>query len=94
MIEVLIIMVLGSCLGFLIRKKSKLIAINDKLIMIAIFVLLFFMGISIGANRKIMSNLPVLGLKSLLIAISGVVGSIVVSYFVYKLFFTAKKIQE
>ena len=91
MIQVSVVMVLGGFVGFLIRKRAKLIAINDKLIMIAIFVLLFFMGISIGGNHKIMSNLPVLGLKSLIIAIGGVLGSAVVSYFIYKLFFKTKK---
>ena len=91
MIQVLVVMVLGGFVGFLIRKRAKLITINDKLIMIAIFVLLFFMGISIGSNSEIMCNLPVLGLKSLIVAIGGVFGSAVVSFFVYKLFFATKK---
>jgi len=91
MIIVVAIMTIGILFGYFIRNKSLLIKINDRLIMWAIYLLLFVLGITIGANEIIMKNLPMLGLKALAITIGGVVGSIALGWFTYVRFFKNKE---
>jgi uncharacterized membrane protein YbjE (DUF340 family) len=91
MIIVVTIMTAGIVLGYLIRSKTLWIKINDKLIMWAIYLLLFVLGITIGANEIIMKSLPTLGLKALAITIGGIFGSISLAWFTYIQFFKNKE---
>lgn len=91
MLTVVAIMTAGMLVGFLIRKKSMLIKVNDKLIMYAIYLLLFILGLSIGANEVIMKNLPTLVLKALALTLGGVIGSILLAWFTYVRFFKSKE---
>lgn len=87
MLTVVIIMISGIVVGYLIRSFGKLVKTNEKLTTWAIYVLLFLMGISIGANKSIMSSLHTLGLKALLISAGGILGSVALGWLTYKLFF-------
>jgi uncharacterized membrane protein YbjE (DUF340 family) len=91
MLTVVAIMTAGMLVGYIIRKKSMLIKINDKLIMYAIYLLLFILGLSIGANEVIMKNLPTLGLKALALTLGGVIGSVLLGWFTYVRFFKSKE---
>jgi len=91
MFTVLAIMSAGIILGYLIRNKIRFIKYIDHSINIAIYLLLFLLGISVGANKTIMNNLGSLGLKALLLALGAVAGSVGLSYLTYKMFFAAKK---
>jgi uncharacterized membrane protein YbjE (DUF340 family) len=91
MIIVVAIMTVGIAFGYLLRNKNLLIKINDKLIMWAIYLLLFTLGTTIGANEIIMKNLPTLGLKAFAITIGGVIGSISLAWFTYTRFFKTRE---
>lgn len=93
MITVIAIMTFGIVFGYIIRNRSSLIKINDKLIMWAIYLLLFVLGIAIGTNETIMKSLPTLGLKALAITLGGVMGSILLAWFTYVVFFKNKEQQ-
>lgn len=84
-------MVLGIIVGYFIRNRRLLVKINDKLIMWAIYLLLFILGLSIGANEVIMKNLPTLGLKALALTLGGVIGSISLAWLTYVRFFKSKE---
>lgn len=91
MITVVAIMTLGIVVGYFIRNRNLLVKINDKFIMWAIYLLLFILGLSIGANEIIMKNLPTLGLKALVITLGGILGSISLAWFTYVRFFKTKE---
>jgi uncharacterized membrane protein YbjE (DUF340 family) len=91
MLTVVAIMTAGIVLGYLIRSKTFLVKLNDKFIMWAIYLLLFVLGITIGANELIMKSLPTLGLKALAITIGGVAGSIVLGWFTYNFYFKKRE---
>lgn len=93
MITVVAIMTVGIVFGYIIRNRSTLIKLNDKLIMWAIYLLLFVLGIAIGTNEIIMKSLPTLGLKALAITFGGVMGSILLAWFTYVVFFKNKEQQ-
>ena len=91
MITVVLVMTAGIILGYIVRHKSLLIKLNDKLIMWAIYLLLFVLGVSIGTNDTIMKSLPSLGLKALAITIGGVAGSVLLAWVTYIKFFKNKE---
>ena len=72
---------ISLCIGILIGATSKISKQhNDNLTMIGIFVLLFIMGISIGTNRDVISNIDKVGLIALLYGLFTIGGSIIVVY--------------
>ncbi|TKG91913.1 DUF340 domain-containing protein [Puteibacter caeruleilacunae] len=87
MIAVLVLMAVGTGLGLYLGKYPKLIKLNDRLTSLAIYLLLFLLGISVGLNDKIMNNLDTIGVKALVITIGALAGSMVCALLVYKLFF-------
>jgi len=91
MFTVLIIMSAGVILGYLIRNAKSLVKYIDISVNLAIYLLLFLLGVSVGGNRTIMSNLGGLGLKALMLAIGAVAGSVGLSYLAYKNFFETRK---
>ncbi len=94
MITVVAIMTVGIAVGYFIRSYKQLVTIADKLTMWAIYLLLFLLGVAIGANNLIMRSLPTLGLTALIITIGGVLGSIIVAWGVYHLFFKSNRTEE
>jgi uncharacterized membrane protein YbjE (DUF340 family) len=70
----------GIALGYLIRNRKRW----------AIYLLLFLLGIAIGTNEVIVKNLPTLGLKALLISMGGVLGSVLLAWLAYRLWFAPK----
>ena len=87
------IMILGTGLGYLFRQVTFLQRLSP-VIMITICVLLFVLGLSIGANEMIMKNLTTLGLQAFVLAFAGTAGSILAGWGVYHFFFKAKKYNE
>jgi uncharacterized membrane protein YbjE (DUF340 family) len=87
---VLIIMGAGFLAGYFLRNQSKLIKTNDRLVLIAVFALLFLMGVAIGGSPEMISQLHLLGVKALLISIAGIVFSVLIAIFVYRYFFKNK----
>ncbi len=91
MFPVLIIMISGIILGYFISDKRKLLTINDKLVTVFIYVLLFLLGVEVGLNEKIINNFYMIGYQSIVITFGALLGSLLCSYVVYKLFFSTKR---
>ena len=86
MFTVLGLIFCGIFAGYILRKVSCLQHLS-KGISITIYLLLFFLGISVGANNEVISNLPTLGGNALFISTMAVAGSCIAAKFVYMLFF-------
>lgn len=87
MLTVFSIMVAGIIGGYVLRRVPDM-KIIGKLISVFIFLLLFFLGIAVGHNEKIVSNLTTMGLQALVITMGALAGSILLAWFVYKKFFS------
>ena len=74
MFTVIGIMFAGIAAGYLLRKIELLQKIG-KPISYTILLLLFLLGISVGANKDIVDNLATLGGQAFLLALAGTVGS-------------------
>ena len=86
MIEILVIMFAGIVLGFILRKKKSLITLFDKLTNLSIYLLLFLLGLSIGSNELIITQFDQIGINAILLALSGISGSVILAYFAHKFF--------
>lgn len=76
----------GIAVGYLLRKVEFLQKIG-KPISYTILLLLFLLGISVGGNEAIVTNLVSLGGQAFLLAFAGTVGSVLAAWGVYHLFF-------
>jgi len=92
MIEILIIMFAGIILGYIFRKKKSIITGADKLAGWSIYLLLFLLGLSVGSNNLIINNFLQIGLNSILLTLSGVSGSVFLSFITYKFLFKKDEI--
>jgi len=90
MLTVFAIMLAGIGAEYFLRRIPD-IKIIGKLITCFIFLLLFFLGISVGHNEKIVNNLTTIGLQALIITMGAIAGSILLAWFVYKKFFVKGK---
>lgn len=92
MSEILIIMSSGIITGYIFRKKRTFITFADKLAGWSVYLLLFLLGLSVGNNDQVINNFPVIGFNSIIITFSGISGSIILSFILYKLFFKKSEI--
>ena len=86
MIIVISLMVCGIILGYAFKERN--LKFVQKLINYAIFLLLFLLGITVGANEDVMNNLDSIGLEALLITLAG---SVLCAWGVYRFFFMSTK---
>lgn len=79
-------MLLGVLIGYLFR-NNKLTQKTEKTISITIIAMLFILGLSVGSNDGIVSNLYEYSSQAFVLALFGLGGSILFSGVVYKIFF-------
>ena len=89
MIIVISLMVCGIILGYDFKERN--LKFVQKLINYAIFLLLFLLGITVGANEDVMNNLYSIGLEALLITLAAIAGSVLCAWGVYRFFFMSTK---
>ena len=87
MIPVLLLMTIGFILGYVLRNKTKFIQFSNKATTLIIYMLLFLLGIGVGLNKTIVSNMANIGFQVILITFGAVLGSLIFAYITYKLFF-------
>lgn len=83
------LILLALALGYFTARLNRLPQLWQKRIQkigtLALFLLLFFMGISLGADAQIIASLPTVGFKAILISLGTIIGSIACVWLVSKL---------
>lgn len=90
MFTVIGIMFGGIAVGYLLRNVEILQKVG-KPISYTILLLLFLLGITVGANPDIVNNLTTLGWQAFLIAAAGTLGSVLAAWGVYNFFFKERR---
>ncbi|HAN19680.1 MAG: hypothetical protein A2X13_14430 [Bacteroidetes bacterium GWC2_33_15] len=90
MIIVLSLMSLGIIIGWIFHSRKKFLKLTGYLTNWAIYLLLFLLGISVGANEKIIANFDKIGFQAISLTLFAVGGSILFSWAVYHIFFRKK----
>ena len=83
-------MLLGIGVGYIFRKRN--LSFISRLITLLIWILLFVLGLEVGSNPQIVSNLGKLGLDALVITVGALLGSIILAALLWK-FVNKKKAQ-
>lgn len=65
---IIIFMALGVAVGAMVSMKESHVAVLGKLQSVGVILLLFVMGLSMGLDRKLLSQLSTLGYKALVYA--------------------------
>ena len=86
MFSIISIMFLGIGIGYLLR-NLKFLEKVEKSTSLTIFLLLFVLGLSIGSNTLIVNNLGKFGWQAIVLATSSILGSMLASFIVLRLFF-------
>jgi uncharacterized membrane protein YbjE (DUF340 family) len=86
MFTVIGIMFFGIIAGYLLRNQKQL-RYTGRFISYTIFLLLFLLGTSVGSNKVIVSSLPDIGGKAILISLAATLGSVICAWIVYRYFF-------
>ena len=86
MFWLILTMFMGIAAGFLLRRLA-ISAHIGKAISVTIYVMLFFLGVKIGSDEHILSNLSALGLQALVLAVAGVAGSVLAAFVLYRILF-------
>lgn len=85
MLKIVAVMLGGVLTGYLLRnRKMKFIS---SLITVAIWILLFLLGIAVGLNDDILNNLDTIGMQALVLSLGGIAGSMLLAWLVWHFFF-------
>ena len=68
----------GIGVGYMLRPHS--LKIIPRLITSLIWLLLFFLGMEVGNNQRLISNISTLGVEALLLTLGGILGSILLAW--------------
>lgn len=85
MLTVFAIMSTGIAVGFILRRFPDL-RIIDRLVTVFIFLLLLFLGIAVGGNRRILENLGGIGVQAVVVTAGALTGSVAAAWYVYRRF--------
>lgn len=91
MFGVMLTMLCGILAGYLLRHFKSIPAFVSKVSIYIIFLLLFVMGVSVGSNPQVIHNFGKLGLLGVVIALVSTVGSVALSWVVYRSLFKPHK---
>lgn len=91
MFKVIAVMALGVIVGRTL--KSKNIGFMGKAISVLIWLLLFLLGVSVGANGEIMGSLDTIGVSAIILSLFAVLGSVIAAWVVYKYIFKKNHIK-
>lgn len=81
------VLVAGIPFGYLFRRSSQTVYWTDRLLTFSVWVLLFLLGLGLGADAGLMREIQVIGLQALCVTFFAVLGSLIFAYLVAKFFY-------
>jgi len=85
--QVILFLAAGVVVGYLSRSKTTFLTAVGSAAMWSLYLLIFLLGISVGANDAAIRGLGHLGWQAFVLCTGGIVGSILVSCVVSRMFF-------
>ena len=82
MLKIVMIMLCGIGTGYLLRNRKM--SFIGRVITALIWVLLFLLGIEVGANPHIVNGLQTLGLEAIVLTIAGSLGSAIFAWALWR----------
>lgn len=88
MLTTLMLMAAGLGAGYLLRGNAGIVKMLNPVINVAIVILLFLLGLAVGSNDLILSNIPGIGWRAFCLTIGALTGSVLLAYLTYKKLFS------
>ena len=85
MLRILILLIIGTGVGYLLRGRCSFSGISKWGIQATVCALLFVFGVSIGSNRSLIDNFFTFGWQAAVIAVLGITGSVVAAIIAQRL---------
>lgn len=90
MLEIVSIFGLGLLVGFLLRRRTRVLAWSSKAADWAVCLMLLFLGLGLGARDKVINNLATLGWMGLAFCLASLAGSLLLIRPVYVRWFRGR----
>ena len=81
MFIVIACMIAGIVVGYLLRQRR--LRFIHRFILILIWLLLFMLGLEVGANETVIRQFGTLGFEAFLLAFAGTLGSVIFAWFLW-----------
>ena len=85
--QVIVFLAAGVLVGYLSRSKRTFLTVSGIAAMWSLYLLIFLLGISVGANDPAIRAFGRLGWQAFVLCTGGILGSILVSCVVSRMFF-------
>lgn len=82
MFKIVAIMLCGMAVGFLLRKRR--LRVVPHAVTVLIWLLLFFLGVEVGQNPQVIGGIRDLGLEALWLSLTGIAGTVLFSWALWK----------
>ena len=76
MLVTVLFFIAGIVVGRLLRSRQRVIAFADRLTMGSICLLLFVLGLSVGASQEVLVHIGALGLQAAILSLGAIAGSV------------------
>lgn len=70
-------LVLGVPVGFLLRRKPLVVKLTDQVLTWSVRILLLLLGLALGADDRLMSQMDTIGARGVFISLCCVLGSLI-----------------
>ena len=82
MLKIVAIMFCGIAVGYLLRNRN--LRVIPMAITLLIWLLLFFLGVEVSENPRIIEGLKDLGLEAVWLSVMGIVGSVLLAWALWR----------
>ena len=89
-LSILALLIAGIPIGFVLRRRKKVLQAADRIVGFSVYALLFLLGAGLGANDSLMSQLSDMSFAAVIITCGAFVGSALAAGLAFKIFFTEK----
>ena len=77
--RILLFLAAGMFVGYLLRSRKNVLATARTAATWSLYLLIFFLGVSVGANPAVVRGLGRLGIQALILSAGGILGSVLVA---------------
>ncbi len=86
MLIIIVVFLTGIALGYVFRGREKLLRLVAGMSDLALYTLLFILGLSLGLDKVLMANLPHIGRNALFLALGAILASLGCCYVLSRCF--------
>jgi len=92
--RILLFLAVGMFVGYLLRSRKNVLATARTAATWSLYLLIFFLGVSVGANPAVVRGLGRLGIQALILSAGGILGSVLVARLVSRAGFDRARHEE